>query len=77
VFLLVTLTAAGSVARYQPIAWKNEVSGKNFPLFALIDADQAARTAITSSPDLRALLDARRKAMTEATDRAARPRYAA
>jgi hypothetical protein len=66
--VLVALTAsAGTIARYQPISWSNEVSGKNFPLFALIDADQAARTAVTSSPALRAILDAKRKAVADAT----------
>jgi hypothetical protein len=66
--VLVALTAsAGTLARYQPITWSNEVSGKNFPLFALIDADQAARAAVTSSPALRAILDAKRKAVADAT----------
>ena len=64
---LLTLTSvAGTTARYQPIAWSNEVSGKNFPLFALIDADKAVRSAIASSSDLRAVLDAKRKAVAEA-----------
>src|SRR5689334_11344266 len=64
--LAAVITPAATVTRYQPIAWSNEVSGKNFPLFALIDADQAARTAIASSSDLRAVLDAKRKAVAEA-----------
>jgi hypothetical protein len=65
---LLTLTASASTAtRYQPIAWSNEVSGKNFPLFALIDADKAALSTISSSSELRAALDAKRKAVAEAT----------
>jgi hypothetical protein len=64
---LVTLTvSAESGARYQPIAWSDEVSGKNFPLFALIDADHAARTAVASSSELNAVLDAKRKAVADA-----------
>jgi len=62
-----TSSAAGTVARYQPITWSNAVSGKNFPLFALIDADQVARTAVTSSSELRAVLEAKRKAVAAAT----------
>ena len=50
--LVVLTSSAGTVARYQPITWSNEVSGKNFPLFALIDADQTARIAVTSSSAL-------------------------
>ena len=53
-------------ARYQPITWPDEVSGKNFPLLAIIDADQAARTAVASSPELRAILEAKRQAVAQA-----------
>jgi hypothetical protein len=62
-----TSSAAGTVERYQPITWSNAVSGKNFPLFALIDADQVARTAVTSSSELRAVLEAKRKAVAAAS----------
>jgi len=65
--LVVLTSSAGTVARYQPITWSNEVSGKNFPLFALIDADQTARIAVTSSSALRTILDAKRKAVADAT----------
>src|SRR5215470_6286853 len=65
--VLTALTSsAETVARYQPITWSNEVSGKNFPLFALIDADQAARTAVASSSELRAVLEDKRKAVAAA-----------
>jgi hypothetical protein len=64
--LLALTSSAGTVARYQPLTWSNEVSGKNFPLFALIDADQAARTAVTSSSELRAVLEAKRNAVATA-----------
>jgi hypothetical protein len=53
-------------ARYEPIAWANEVSGKNFPLFAILDADATAHRALASDGALRALLDARRQALTNA-----------
>jgi hypothetical protein len=36
--------------RYEPIAWPDEVSGKNFPLFAIVDADPAARKALAAAP---------------------------
>jgi hypothetical protein len=65
--MLALTASAGTTARYQPIRWSNEVSGKNFPLFALIDADPFARAAVTSSPALRAMLDAKRKAVADAT----------
>ena len=66
--LLAAESAADSgSARYQPITWPDEVSGKNFPLFALVDADQAARRAVASSPELRAILEAKRKAVAQAT----------
>jgi hypothetical protein len=64
---LVALTSsAAPVARYQPITWTHEVSGKNFPLFALIDADPTVRQAVASAPALRAVLDAKRKTVTDA-----------
>ena len=51
---------------FQPIAWADEVSGKNFPLFAIIDADDAAGKAIASSPGLRTVLEAKREALDRA-----------
>ena len=61
-----SLVAAPQVRRYEPVAWATGVSSKNFPLFAVIDADQKAHRALSASPQLRALLDARRKAVTDA-----------
>jgi len=52
--------------RYEPIAWADEVSGKNFPLFAIVDVDDVAGKAVASSPGLRTILDAKRAALDRA-----------
>lgn len=57
---------AQAAQRYEPIVWPNEVSGKNFPLFAIIDADATARKAVAAAPALRAVLEAKRTALAEA-----------
>lgn len=59
--------AADQALRYEPITWANEVAGKNFPLFAMIDEDQAAGRAIADAPGLRALFEAKRQALAHAT----------
>ncbi len=51
---------------YEPMVWVDEVSGKNFPFFAVLDADPAARQALAASPVLRSLLEAKRKAVAGA-----------
>lgn len=58
---------AQQAQRYEPIAWPDEVSGKNFPLFAIVDADPAARKALAAAPGLRAVVEAKRKAVAHAT----------
>ena len=58
--------AAPPAQRFEPISWTDEVSGKNFPLFAMLDADPTARMALAASPALRALLDAKRSAVSAA-----------
>lgn len=61
------LTPARSGAQtaqvYEPMTWADEVSGKNFPLFAILDADPAAQRALSASPALRAVLEAKRAAV--------------
>lgn len=52
--------------RYEPITWVDEVSGKNFPLLALIEAEPTARRAVAASPVLQAVLASRRKAVSDA-----------
>lgn len=64
--LVPTVVSAQHARRYEPIVWTDEVSGKNFPLFAIIDADPSARRAVTASLALRALLDAKRRAVADA-----------
>ncbi|MFN7916338.1 MAG: YdcF family protein [Vicinamibacterales bacterium] len=61
-----TVVSAQRAVRYEPLVWANEVSGKNFPLFAILDADAPARAAIATSAQLRALLDAKRSAIAAA-----------
>ena len=51
-----------------PVTWPDEVSGKNFPLLALLDADQAAHRAVVGSPELRLLLDEKRTAVAKAVE---------
>ncbi len=51
---------------YAPVTWVDEVSGKNFPLLAILDDDPTAQLALTASPVLRGLLDAKRTAVSRA-----------
>ena len=60
--------AAQSAQRYEPITWTDEVGGKNFPFFAMLDADPLAQHTLAGSPALRALLEAKRKAVANAAD---------
>jgi hypothetical protein len=60
--------AAGArqAPRYEPLVWASDVSAKNFPLFAILDADPAAHHALAASPVLQTVLDARRQALADA-----------
>ncbi len=57
---------ARQVRRYEPLTWASDVSGKNFPLFAILTADPVAHRALSEAPALRTMLDARRTALAEA-----------
>ena len=58
--------AEGRAAHYQPITWPDEVSGKNFRCWPSSTRTRR-RAAVTSSPELRAMLEAKRAAVAQAT----------
>jgi len=69
---LVLLSEPGSVLtradRYQPLPWSAAVSisAKNFPWFALIEAQPTAKRAIADAPTLRAIVKERREGVARA-----------
>lgn len=62
-----TGSAAADQPRYEPVTWANEMAGKNFPLFAMLDEDKVAGRAVADAPALRALFEAKRQALAHAT----------
>ncbi len=70
---LVLLAQPGTVLtrgeRYHPLPWsaKVSVSAKNFPWFALIEAEPAAKRAFSDAPALRAIVKEKREATARAT----------
>lgn len=61
-------THGADTARYQPYDWsaRQSVSAKNFPWFALIDAQPTVATALESDAALRAVLVEKKAAVTRA-----------
>jgi hypothetical protein len=54
------------VSGYRPLSWPDPVSGKNFPWFAMIEAQPSVRQALAEAPALRAILDQKRKSVSGA-----------